>query len=106
MKLTELKLAEWDKTFKTVAHLGDVEVLQLNLVKLTGMRPEGRRNLVAVDREKNIKWVAEVPTGDHGYGYFNNFAFKGKKLKGWYGGSLFIEINVETGKVMNENLPD
>jgi hypothetical protein len=106
MKFSDLVLAEWDKTFKTVAHLGDFEVLQLNLIKLTGARPEGRRNLVAVTRDGNVKWVAEIPTGDPGYGYFNNVAYKGKKLKGWYGGSLFVEIDVETGKIVKENVAD
>jgi len=106
MKFSDLVLAEWDKTFKTVAHLGEFEVLQLNLVKLTGFRAEGRHNLVAVTREGNIKWIAEIPGGDLGYGYFNNVAYKAKKLRGWYGGSLFIEIDVETGKIVKENVAD
>ncbi len=101
MKFSDFTLAEWDKTFKTVAHLGDLEILQLNLVKLTGLRIEGRRNLVAVDKSGNVKWVAELPAGDKGYSYFNNFAYKGKKLKGWYGGSLYIEIDIETGKIVH-----
>jgi hypothetical protein len=104
MKLTELVLAEWDKTFKTVAQLAEVEILQLNLVKQTGMKPEGRRNLIAVDKSGNVKWIAEVPEGDRGFGSFNNFAYKGKKLRGWYGGSIFIEINIETGKIVQANL--
>ena len=104
MKLTELVLAEWDKTFRTVAQLGEMDVLLLNLVKQTGMKPDGRRNLVAVDKTGNVKWVAEVPEGDRGYGSFNNFAYKGRKLRGWYGGSIFIEINIETGKIVQANL--
>lgn len=104
MKLTELVLAEWDKTYTTVAQLGDADILLLNLVKQTGMKPEGRRNLVAVDKSGNVKWIAEVPQGDRGFGSFNNFAYKGKKLRGWYGGSLFIEINIETGKIVQANL--
>ena len=104
MKFSEFKLAEWDKTFKTVAQMADVEILQLNLVKLT-LKIEGRRNLVAVDKSGNVKWVAELPDGENnGYSYFNNFAYKGKKLKGWYGGSQYIEIDIETGKLVKEGI--
>ncbi len=103
MKLAEFKLAEWDKSFKSVADLGSFEILQLNLVKVTGFSSIGRQNLIAVDRDENIKWVAELPIGNHDYGYFNSFVYKGHKLKGWYGGSIFIEIDVQTGKIVKED---
>lgn len=97
-------MAEWDKTYKTVAQLADMDILLLSLVKQTGMKPEGRHNLVAVDKKDNLKWIAEVPEGDRGYGSFNNFSYKGKRLRGWYGGSIFIEIDIETGKIVQANL--
>jgi hypothetical protein len=103
MKLTELNLAEWDKSFITVARMGDFEILQLNLAKVTGIDVKGRQNLVAVDKGENIKWVAELPEGNYSYGYFNSFSYKGGKLRGWYGGSIFIEIDVQTGKIVKEN---
>jgi hypothetical protein len=103
MKLAELNLAEWDKSFKSVADLGDFEVLQLNLAKITGLNVAGRQNLVAIDKGNNIKWVAELPEGNYGYGYFNSFSYKGRKLKGWYGGSIFIEIDIQTGKIVKED---
>jgi hypothetical protein len=103
MKLAELQLTEWDQTSKSIANLGTFEVLQLNLAKVTGIDVKGRQNLVAVNSDGEVKWVAELPEGNFNYGYFNNFTYKGKKLKGWYGGSIYVEVDVETGKIVKEN---
>ncbi len=100
MKLQELEIPAWTGKHKTVVNFKDFQVIELDLdVKKIG--ESGCSNLLAKDNDDNIIWFAERPIG-RVYGWFNNFEYVHSALKGWYGGSILLEIDPETGRILKQ----
>jgi hypothetical protein len=101
MKLKDLQLSEWTGAYKVIVELENICVLILEL-KLEGWSEEGRRNLIAIDKDENIIWIAEPPSEGYQLGWFRNFRFEYNKLEGWYGGSTKVEIDIKTGQIVSQ----
>jgi hypothetical protein len=104
MKLSEYKLRGWSykKLDKQLA-IGDKHVLLLS-VDTTNLGFKGLlKNLIAVDKEENILWIANLPTGfTLGYVY-NDIQYDGEHLKAWMK-DLVCEIDTNTGRIIAEEL--
>ena len=95
-------MKEWDGTFSKVIDLSNGKIIVLNLINIVGMQIEGRRNLIFIDSNDEVIWVAEAPLLGRESGWYQKVVFENNKLKGWYGGSVLVEINLDNGKVMEE----
>jgi hypothetical protein len=102
MKIGELMIDEWDGTYKLISEIGSLKILLLNLIDVSGSREAGRRNLIAIDENANIIWLAEPPLMGRKYGPFSGFKSSENKLTGWYGGSVLVEIDPSNGKLISE----
>ncbi len=103
MKLQELKLDEWDGSYEEVYHSNNEKILLLHLTNLLGLKEQGRRNLIKTDNHYNIIWIAEAPEIGRSIGWFKEGLKVDKtKLVGWYGGSVYVEIDIFTGSLLEE----
>ena len=102
MKLQDLKLDGWDSTFEEVCFENNEKILLLHLSDLSGLREEGRRNLIKVDNSNSIIWIAEAPKIGRSIGWYTRFRKEGEKYIVWYTGDVLVEIDPLTGKVIKE----
>ena len=102
MKLEELKKnPEWAGSYQVIAIINDIRIILLSF-KLNGWSDYGRQNLVAIDTNENIVWIADPPSFGYQLNCFENFSYENGKLKGWYGGSILVEVDSITGKILRE----
>jgi hypothetical protein len=103
LKLSEYNLRGW-KYFdvaKSTRINSNLSVLLLN-VDLTILGGKGNlKNLVAIDNNENIIWIAQIPNGFTLKHVFTDLEYEGDVLKAWRG-NLYCEIDIETGNVLNE----
>lgn len=101
MRLHDYKLKDWTHKIRKEIDLGDFKILLLD-IDLTVMPPKnGRKNLVAIDKEENIKWIANLPEGYPLYGSFDNISFENKQLKALCGSTLCV-VDFNTGLILSE----
>ncbi len=102
MKLQEYKLENWlNKEVKTTIEFEQFKVLLLR-VNDTKIPPiKGLRNLLAVDWEQNILWIANTPANEQ-YGYYQGLSYSGNILRG-ISGSTLCEINPLDGTIKKQS---
>jgi hypothetical protein len=101
MKLVEYQLRGWHyNNVVEKLQLGEIEVLLLK-VNLEELGFKGRlHNLVAIDKQENILWIAEIPYAYSSDFVFTNIKYEKNELHAWRG-SLFCNIDISNGKVLN-----
>lgn len=102
MKLIEYNLRGWKyKDVEKQIHIGEETILLLR-VNLSELGFKGRlKNLVSVDSNENILWIADIPNGVTMSYVFDDIKWEDNKLKAWRG-NLYCEIDPDTGKVLYE----
>jgi hypothetical protein len=79
----------------------DLIVLLLKLDR-TKMPPEvGRRNLIGVDKNGKIIWIAPLPKSYSLYGSYREVNVKEDTIEAFCGSTL-CEISLKTGKILSE----
>nr|WP_294905762.1 hypothetical protein [uncultured Lacibacter sp.] len=101
MKFKDIKLDEWVGNYIVIGEIENIGILLLEL-KPEDRKDEGRRNLISIDESENIIWVAQLPSIGHQFNWFMNFILEDGKLKGWFGGSVKVEVDVKTGHIISE----
>ena len=101
MKLKDYKVTGWDGT-----SIGDrIEVSSEMYIVLLyiergveNYNTGAKKNLLAVNGQDEILWVAELPPLANGYGWYAFIKYEDSVLKAWYG-DYYCEIDIKTGKV-------
>ena len=102
MNFKDYILEEWDKTYDVVYEDNSLRVLLLHLVHETGLKESGRKNLIAVGRDEQVLWAAEPPKMGRNLGSFHSISVVDEKIVGWYGGSMQVELDLNTGRIIKE----
>jgi hypothetical protein len=102
MKLKEYKIDAWDnqtilETLKFDSYL--ILLLKIDETKLP-IR-ESIKNLLSVDLNYNIKWVANLPKGEEIYAYYDEIKMKDDKVQALCNSHIAI-IDPLTGVIVNE----
>ena len=97
MKLSEYSLENWsDNKIRRKKVLGDKQIL---LLSLKGLSPEeGSKNLLAVDSNDNILWIADLPT--EVYDSYYEMRYADGVIYGRSSNSHMAEINPDTGEII------
>lgn len=87
----------WTGKFRRKKQLEDKRIL---LLSTKGMPPEeGERNLIAIDKDENILWIAELPDKDRLYDSYFNMKYKDGIIQA-ESSSHYVDIDAETGKIL------
>lgn len=99
MKLIEYNLLGWKENKITrQKKFGSKKILLLSLDRTIGPPEEGRKNLLAIDEQNNIIWIADLPT--EAYDSYYEMKFDNGIVYGRSSNSHIAEINPETGEIM------
>lgn len=102
MKLKDYKLRGWeDKRVEKEINFPDITIKLLFIQFISNPPKEGRRNLVAVDANDEIKWIANIPNSYPMYGSYQDIRLKNKLLEAWCG-SIYCIIDPFTGNILSE----
>jgi hypothetical protein len=104
MKLKGYKLENWNKyKFSKTINLGEINLLLLEIDNNKLPPSEGLCNLILVDSNENIIWIAKLPT-KNSYDLYFDMDFKENKLLGWTSNSMICEIDIKTGEILNNRI--
>ena len=104
MNWKDYKIPNWEKfEIKKSLIVGDltIAVLKLLPISIREIPIEGVRNLIAIDSNENIKWIAQLPRNFGGYVSFDNIRFNNGVLEAWFG-SIYCLINIDNGLIEHE----
>ena len=98
----DYSLINWDKpqVDKKII-LSNGKILLLKLVSSSSTPESGSKNLICIDSAEEIKWIAELPKMYPKYGLYQDVELENGLLKAWCG-SIYCEIDLETGKILKE----
>lgn len=102
MKLVDFKMEEWDGKYSIIHEDNIIKILLLNLKNISGLKKDGRKNIVCVDNHMNIIWIVSAPKLAREFGYFWGVKFEENKIVGWYGGSNWVQIDINNGNIITE----
>jgi len=99
MKLNDYIVENWNSgKIKRQKKLGDKRIL---LLSLKGVSPrKGSKNLLAVDRDNNVLWTAELPT--ELYDSYYDMKYENGIIYGRSSNSYIAEINPDTGEILKK----
>jgi len=100
MKLRDYKVEDWDR--RSILEIIDIGVIKIILLKvdLTVLpKREGRKNLLAIDKEDNIVWVAKFPN-DSIYESYDHIKLINNSLMAWCG-SYLCKIDSLNGLILD-----
>lgn len=101
MKLSDYNLLGWKENKITrQKKFGDKKILLLSLDRTISPPEEGRKNLLAIDKEDNIVWIADLPT--EVYDSYYEMKFENGTIYGRSSNSFVSEINPETGEILKK----
>lgn len=101
MKLDDYKLLGWkEKRITRQKKLKDKVILLLSLDRTVDPPEEGRKNLLAIDSEDNIIWIADLPTKF--YDSYYEMKFDNGTIYARSSNSFISEIHPETGKILKK----
>jgi hypothetical protein len=101
MKWTFYNLKNWNKfRFIKKIDIGDLSIILLEIDANLYPTKKGHRNLIAIDKNEDIVWIAELPNNGNYDSYFN-IDFKDETLLAWTSNSSLCEIDSKTGKILN-----
>jgi len=99
MKLIDYGYPYWkggkikrQKTFK------EKRIVLLSVKGVLDIREKGLRNLLSVDKDDNIIWIADLPTEI--YDCYYDMKFENGIIYAYSSNSFMSEINPETGKII------
>jgi hypothetical protein len=99
MKLEDYRLANWkDNKIKRQKKVADKRILLLSIDRTILPLKEGRKKLLAVDKENNVVWIAELPT--EAYDSYYEMKYEDGIIYGKSSNSFIAEINPETGEII------
>jgi hypothetical protein len=102
MKLQDYKLTDWDnEEIEQEIKWNDIKIILLKLKFIDNPPVEGSRNLLAIDKEGNIVWIAKIPKMHGIYGSYGQIELSSNILLAWCG-SIYCEIDPQTGKILKE----
>ena len=102
MKLQDYDLPDWKegKIIRRQKRLEDKRILLLSIDRTVGPPREGRRNLLAIDKEDNILWIAELPT--EMYDSYYEMRYENGIIYGRSSNSFIAEIDPNTGEILKK----
>ena len=86
--------------FKRQKKLNNIKILLLSLDRTILPPEEGRKNLLAVNNEDEILWIAELPTNV--YDSYNDMKYVDGIIRAYSSNSYVSEINPKTGKIIKK----
>lgn len=99
MKLTEYNLKNWTKS--KVKSTITVDKKRILLLSLDCSAPiDGSKNIVAIDSENNVLWIADLPT--EVYDIYYDMWLENGILYGRSSNSHIAEIDPKTGKIIKK----
>lgn len=100
MQIEQFNDPDWDGTYQTVGNINGMNIILLKF-KLSEARKVGRSNLVAINDNLEILWVAEVPSMGFPSGVYYDVNLSDDLLIGWYESTL-VTLDPFTGKILSE----
>lgn len=102
MKLKNYKLKGWDGLkieMEINFHTLTIKLLAIDFID--DPPKEGRRNLLAVDSNNEIQWIADIPESYPMYGSYQDMRLSNELLEAWCG-SIYCIIDPFNGKILSE----
>lgn len=100
MKLSEYKLKNWNaRSVTTTLFFKDIKIVLLDINKNIATF-ELLKNLLAIDSDNNILWIADVPDNEM-YGYYLHIEIKNDLLIALMGSTL-CTIDPDTGNLLKQ----
>lgn len=102
MKLQDYNLLNWKEGKKITRQkrLENKRILLLSIDRTIGPPSQGRKNLLAVDVDDNILWVAELPT--EMYDSYYEMKYENEVIYGRSSNSFVAEIDPDTGRILKK----
>ncbi|MFI5171416.1 MAG: hypothetical protein ACHQFW_03455, partial [Chitinophagales bacterium] len=87
MQLNQFNDPEWDGSFEKLFTVNDLTIILLKFNQ-NGLRKEGRTNLLAINANKEIIWIAPPPSFGYKYDVYHTVKkyIYHNELYAWYGG--------------------
>lgn len=103
MRLEEYQLQNWNgRDISASVAFDDLSILLLTLFKEPMLERRGHRNLVAINSNGQIVWVADLPGIGSSYSFFNEIQMREGKLWAWAGSALCI-VDPGNGNILEEH---
>lgn len=100
MKLSEYALKNWNgRDVITTISFNDISILLLGVNQNT-VTWELLKNLVAIDSNRNIVWIADLPDSEI-FGYYLEIKLNEDQLLAWIGSTL-CTIDPNTGELLKQ----
>ena len=101
MKLKDYRLTNWkENRIKRQKRIADKYVLLLSIDRTLAPPKEGRKNLLAVDKDDNILWIAELPTKINDS--YVEMKYLDGVIKAESSNSFISEIDPDNGKIIKK----
>ena len=101
MKLLEYNLKDWkENKIKRRKKIGDITILLLSIDRTISPPKEGRKNLLCVDMDDNIIWIADLPT--EMYDSYHDMKFNNGIILAYSSNSFMAEISPRTGEILKK----
>ena len=100
MKLEEYNLSNWNYKVRRQKKIGDNRILLLSLDRSVSPPIEGRKNLLAVDVNNNIIWIADLPT--EVYDSYYDMRYEDGIIRAESSNSYIAEIDPKTGNILKK----
>lgn len=101
MKLNAYNLLDWkDGKIKRKKKIGDKIILLLSIDRSVGPSIEGRKNLLAINDDDEIIWVADLPT--EVYDSYIDMKYMNGIIRAESSNSFVSEIDPNTGIVLKK----
>jgi hypothetical protein len=103
MKLSDYNLLHW-KDFKVSKkkRVGSRKILLLSIDRTVSPPVEGRKNLLAVNKDDEILWIADLPTSL--YDSYYEMEIKDGTIYAKSSNGLMAEIDPDTGTIIRTYL--
>lgn len=100
MKLNTYNLSGWKEgKIKRQKKIGDKRILLLSIDRTVYPPIEGRKNLIAINEEDEIIWIAALPT--EVYDSYIEMKYINGIIRAESSNSFVSEINPDTGVIIN-----
>ncbi|PRD46134.1 hypothetical protein [Sphingobacterium haloxyli] len=100
MKLSEYALKNWNgRNIITTISFKEIKILLLD-VNQNMITWELLKNLLAIDSNGNIVWIADLPDSEM-FGYYLEIKLNENQLLAWIGGTL-CTIDPNTGELLKQ----
>lgn len=102
MHFKDYDIKDWVKfRVENQIQLNGFKIVLLEIDRTVMPSEEGRKNLLALDYNDKIKWIADLPKSYSMFGSYQEIRLENNELTAVCG-STHCKIDIQTGKILSE----